>query len=168
MRSVKSDKIASVGIRLKRQITRLRHRRGHGVHSPYIYNIVREVFMRRKSLCGQAPLYEALISLGVRSKRARELENLRHHCGFSTFGVDSMEPLDMVICTEGLAPEKIMRIAELATQSGTTVVVLSPHLNPVRGALCDTIVARHISTTVNRLGYLIIFNNHLPKQHFTL
>ncbi|MFR9602529.1 MAG: hypothetical protein SNG02_01520 [Rikenellaceae bacterium] len=154
--------------RLKRQITRLRHRRGHGVHSPYIYNIVREVFMRRAPISAPTPLYEALISLGVRSRRARELENLRHHCGLSTFGVNTMEPLDMVICSVDASTERIMQITKSGEQSGTTVVILQPHLNGSRGEMCDAIVANHQSTSVNRLGYLIIFNNHLPKQHFTL
>ncbi len=154
--------------RFRRQIIRLRHRRGHGVHSPYIYNIVREVFMRRDENTSTSELYNLLLTLNVKNSHALELENLRHHCGFSTFGVDTFEPLDLVLCSTLLPHDDVEKVLKWAMLSGTTVVVLSPHLNPTRGRMCDAIVARHLGTTVNRAGYLIIFNNHLPKQHFTL
>jgi len=34
--------------------------------------------------------------------------------------------------------------------------------------LCRQIVAAHRSTTVDNRGYLLIFNNNLPKQHFRI
>lgn len=154
--------------RFKRQISRLRHRRGHGVHSPYIYNIVREVFMRRRPTHQQSAMQETLIELGIQKRCAVEIENLRHHCGLSSFGVDTLKPHDMVICNMEYTLEHTLQAVKNGVESGTTIVILSPHATPQRGAMCDKIVAQHHSTTLNRRGYLVIFNNHLPKQHFVL
>ncbi len=154
--------------RFKRQISRLRHRRGHGVHSPYIYNIVREVFMRRTFLAHQSPLYDLLLGLEVRKRYAREIESLRHHCGFSTFGVDTLEPLDMVIYTTNYDAQLMIQAIKNGANNGTTIVIMSPYATPQRGKICDEIIALHHSTTLNRRGYLVVFNNHLPKQHFVL
>ena len=33
---------------LRNRLSRARYFRGHGVHSPFVYTIVREVFMRRE------------------------------------------------------------------------------------------------------------------------
>ncbi|MFI3282662.1 MAG: hypothetical protein SNG10_03945 [Rikenellaceae bacterium] len=154
--------------RFKRQLSRLRHRRGHGVHSPYIYNIVREVFMDRNDHPISTPLYDTLIALGVKGRHSREIENLRHHCGLSTFGVDAVQGGDMVICSSTAHVDLVEEIVKDAMHSGTTVVILSPHAPHLREEMCERIIARHTSTTVNRRGYLIVFNNHLPKQHFIL
>ena len=35
---------------LRNRLARARYFRGHGVHSPFVYDIVREVFMRRELL----------------------------------------------------------------------------------------------------------------------
>ena len=55
-----------------------------------------------------------------------------------------------------------------AGEAGHTVAVMSPYDGRVRQALCAQIVAQHRSTTVDNRGYLLIFNNHLPKQHFRI
>ncbi len=155
--------------RFRRIIMRLKHRHGHGVHSPYIYDIVREVFMCRDAKRAlESPLYRLLSGIGVKHSHACEIENLRHHCGFATFAVDSLESNDMVICSISSPRERIERIVALAKDRGTAVVILYPHISSLRDQMCDEIVDKHPSTTINRVGYLVIFNNHLPKQHFVL
>ncbi len=154
--------------RLDRQMKRLRHKRGHGVHSPYIYSIVREVFMRRELTPAMNPLYDTLVGVGLKRRYARELENMRHHCGFSTFDIDSLEQVDMVICTTKSTSDQTLEIVRLSKERGTTVVFVAPHLDTQREQMSEGIVAKHHSTTLDRRGYLVIFNNHLPKQHFIL
>ncbi len=124
--------------------------------------------MDRKSKRRLSPLYQPLLAMGVKPKYARELENLRHHCGYSTFAVDSAESADIVICSTSLSRKQIDEILILALKNGTTLAILSPYLTPERGEMCNAIIAAHTSTTLTRRGYLIVFNNHLPKQHFTL
>ena len=51
---------------------------------------------------------------------------------------------------------------------GNTVAVMSPYDGRERRAMCLQIVAAHRSTTVDNRGYLLVFNNNLPKQHFRI
>ena len=56
--------------RLGSRLARVRYFRGHGVHSPFVYDLVREVFMRRELLPGGHALYDALLAAGVSRRRA--------------------------------------------------------------------------------------------------
>lgn len=47
---------------LRNRLSRVRYFRGHGVHSPFVYDIVRSVFMRDDLLPGRRDLYEALLT----------------------------------------------------------------------------------------------------------
>ena len=55
-----------------------------------------------------------------------------------------------------------------AAEAGHTVALMSPYDGCERQALCGQIVAEHASTTVDNRGYLLVFNNNLPKQHFRI
>ena len=73
---------------LRNRLARARYFRGHGVHSPFVYNIVRNVFMREALLPGDRALYRALLDAGIAERRAVQLQNLAIHCGYRTFGLD--------------------------------------------------------------------------------
>ena len=73
---------------LRNRLSRARYFRGHGVHSPFVYDIVRSVFMRDDLLPGRRDLYEALLTAGVSRRRAVQLQNLMIHCGYTTFGLN--------------------------------------------------------------------------------
>ena len=70
---------------LRGRLGRARYFRGHGVHSPYIYDIVRKVFMRHDLMEGDHALYEALLGAGIRKHDAVQLQNLAFHCHFERF-----------------------------------------------------------------------------------
>lgn len=72
--------------RITSEWSRLRHRRGHGVHSPLVYSLVREVFMKRHPDGGE--LYEALRGQGVRRKYAREIDGLHRYLGATGFSLE--------------------------------------------------------------------------------
>ncbi|MBO5983755.1 MAG: hypothetical protein J6P90_01890, partial [Rikenellaceae bacterium] len=55
---------------LPSHIKRARYFRGHGVHSPFVYAIVRQVFMRSTFISDERKLYNALIKQGVAKRRA--------------------------------------------------------------------------------------------------
>lgn len=63
---------------------RARYFRGHGVHSPFVYDLVRHVFMRAELLPGDRSLYEALLAVGIAERRAVQLQNLAIHCGYGS------------------------------------------------------------------------------------
>lgn len=153
---------------LGNRLSRVRHFRGHGVHSPFVYDLVRHVFMRGERLLpGDRTLYDSLLSLGVGSRRSAELQNLALHCGYTTFGIDRVGA-SLCLLTPGLSRRATVTMVRAASSSGHTVVVLSPYSSRERQALCNSLVSAHGSTSVDNRGYLLLFNNHLPKQHFRI
>lgn len=153
-------------------IKRARYFRGHGVHSPYIYAIVREVFMTSKLKTNEHPLYDELIKRGIARKRAIQLQNLVLHCKYEHVAIDcppeQFSDKDMVIITTDIEATMLSSLAVAAQQHGTTLCVISPSLNRERDNECKALVEQHSSTSVDNRGYLLLFNNHLPKQVFRL
>ena len=137
---------------LRNRLSRARYFRGHGVHSPFVYDIVRSVFMRDDLLPG---------------RRAVQLQNLMIHCGYTTFGLNRADA-EFCVATCGLPRPATLALVRAAAEAGHTVALMSPYDGCERQALCGQIIAGHASTTVDNRGYLLIFNNHLPKQHFRI
>lgn len=157
---------------LPSNIKRGRYWRGHGVHSPFVYAIVRQVFMCRKLQGERCDLYTLLLGLGVSKRRAIELQNLMEHCHYSTFGIDceveQMEGVDMVIATLECNEHKLREMAARAEELRTTLCILSPAFDRARDMACKSLVEEHRCTSVDNRAYLLLFNNHLPKQIFRL
>lgn len=155
--------------RFENRLVRMRHFRGHGVHSPYIYTLVREVFMvRRNPVATFDPLFEATLrQAGLSQRAARELQQIGRRCGCKTWGVDR-EGDEMTFLTRKASEELCRRVLLQAQGTGRTVVVVKPYADRERVDLCDRIIAAHPSASVDRGNYILLFNNHLPKQHFLL
>ncbi len=150
-------------------VVRARYFRGHGVHSPYVYSIVRQVFMKSKLINDkQSELFNELIKIDVPKRRAVELQNLMLHCGYESYAIDSESNCNLLILTESTSDNKTKELVNKAAQNSTTVVIMRPYSVRERTELCNLIIEAHTSTTVDNHGYLLIFNNHLPKQHFVL
>lgn len=65
-------------------------------------------------------------------------------------------------------PAETLALVGDAAAAGNTVAVMSPYDGRERRAMCLQIVAAHRSTSVDNRGYLLVFNNNLPKQHFRI
>lgn len=152
---------------LRNRLARARYFRGHGVHSPFVYGIVRRVFMRSTLLPGPRELYRALRGAGVSERRAVQLQNLAIHCDYRTFGLNCADA-EFCVLTRELPRRETLALLRHAAGAGHTVAVMSPYDGSERQALCRQIVSAHCSTTVDNRGYLLVFNNHLPKQHFRI
>ena len=157
---------------LPSNIKRRRYWRGHGVHSPFVYTIVRQVFMCKTLFEGDTSLYEALIKIGVPERRAVELQNLIKHCQYTSFGIDceveQMEGKDMTIASLAVGRDQLRQMAQRATELRSTLCIIAPAFNQERDMLCKELIAQHKCTSVDNRGYLLLFNNHLPKQDFRL
>ena len=152
---------------LRNRLSRARFFRGHGVHSPFVYDVVRNVFMRDTLLPGDRALFRELLAAGVPERRAVQLQNLAIHCGYATFGLNRADA-EFCILTRDLPRAETLALVAAAGEAGHTVALMSPCEGQDRQMLCRQIVAAHRSTTVDNRGYLLIFNNNLPKQHFRI
>lgn len=150
------------------RLKRARYYRGHNVHSPYIYSIVRQVFMRKELCSAEHDLHDTLIERNIPRRRAIQLQNLMAHCAYDKWSVDSMDRADLIVATMTTTYEHLKAYVEYARSMHCTLCIMDPYNNAKRWAVCQQIIAEHTSTTVDNRGYLLIFNNHLPKQQFRL
>ncbi|MFI3247922.1 MAG: hypothetical protein R3Y39_02210 [Rikenellaceae bacterium] len=167
---IKQKKISSnrfrVAKKLLENVIRLRHFRGHGVHSPYVYNIVRKVFMRKTLIeSDNFELFDVLKSK-MEVALATELQNIATVCGYDKFALNPKGEYeaDIIICTSQYSDDDIDSLLQKSVKNGTTIAIL-------RSALSNTIerqLSEHRSTIITRRKYVLIFNNHLPKQRFFL
>lgn len=153
---------------LTEQLYRARHFRGHGVHSPYVYDIVRKVFMQSKLFATSTDLHDALRERGIAARRCVQLQNLVEHCGYDSWRLDTMEDCRFVVCTLDTTYEHLAEYAAYAREHGITLCIMDPYNNANRWRVCKDIIDEHPSTTVDNRAYLLVFNNHLPRQRFTL
>lgn len=149
------------------RIARARYFRGHGVHSPFVYALVRQVFMRSTLLDGDRRLYEAILAAGAPARRAVQIQNLAIHCGYDDFGMDCAEGA-LYVATAASDETAIRELARRAAETGATLCIMQPYDGRERQAACSGLVAAHGSTSVDNRGYLLLFNNYLPKQHFRI
>ena len=149
-------------------LSRARYFRGHGVHSPFVYDIVRKVFMQGKLQNTDSALYYALLSKGVAKRRSVQIANLAEHCGYDNWCIDTMEQKQMIILTLDTHYTELARYAEYAREKGATLCIVNPYNTRERLNVCLSIIDAHPSTTVDNRAYLLVFNNHLPKQRFRL
>ena len=160
--------LPSGAARLGNRLSRVRYVRGHGVHSPFVYALVRQVFMRRELLPGDRTLYEALLAAGTPVRRAVQLQNLAIHCGYDGFGMNRAEGA-LCVATRALPLSETLALVAGACAAGRTVVVMEPYEGSLRLDMCRRIVAAHRSTSVDNRAYLLLFNSpSLPRQHYRL
>lgn len=153
---------------LPHHLRRARHFRGHGVHSPYVYDIVRKVFMQSKLFASATDLHDALRERGIAARRCVQLQNLVAHCGYEAWSIDRMVDCRFVVCTLDTTYEHLADYAAYAREHGITLCIIDPYNNANRWRVCKEIIDAHPSTTVDNRAYLLVFNNHLPRQRFVL
>ncbi len=171
-----------------RFIKRIRHWRGHGVHSPMVYALVRNVFMKRRVVGGgnSGSVYETLRRHGAGKRTAAELHNLHDYCvkprceivsasGRETI-IPECSPREMEMRDTGMGMTR-MRITvtsvmaetrdlqlEIANDASITAIIASPKTikNLLRQTDCR-------GTSIDRGRYIIFFcGEDMPQQHFTL
>lgn len=149
-------------------IRRARYFRGHGVHSPYIYKIVRQVFMQRRLYNPECELYSALEKCSIPTRRCVELANLMSVCEYHSWIIDNLTKAELIVATLDTRYPHLEEYAAYARSVGATLCIMNPYNNRERWEVCQRIIDAHPSTTVDNRAYLLIFNNHLPRQRFCL
>ena len=153
---------------LSDRISRIKHRKGHGVHSPFVYGFVRKVLMS-KALCegSGTALYDSLVANGVAVRRAKELHNLLVYVEGQSYSINEVEG-DLSILLADYPTEKLAEAFATAKQEQVTLAICQPYFNHARQNEVKALIDSHLSTTVDNRAYVLFFNNHLPKQHYRL
>ncbi len=154
--------------RLRSRIARARYFRGHGVHSPFVYAIVRQVFMKHELSGKEHALYDTLRRCDVNERRAVQLQNLYTHCKYKSFGLNRASGIELGIATPEATVEELTALAAEARRCGTTLCILDPYADKARRECCQRLILAHPSTSIDNRAYLLLFNGDLPKQHFKL
>ena len=157
---------------LSSNLKRARYFRGHGVHSPFVYAVVRQVYMRSAFASEERGLFDALVAKGVARRRAMQLQNLIEHLHYTTFCIDPTTEectgKEMIISTLNQPASMLPALADVAREGGSTLCIIAPAYDSERDKMCRRLVEEHRCTSVDNRGYLLLFNNHLPKQKFRL
>ena len=152
----------------------VRHYRGHGVHSPFVYALVRKVFMRRGVEGADQTLYADLMQRRVSRRRATQLQNLYTHCGYANYlfadeQTSALDGVELCIIPREYQIEQLERLTAEAHHTHTTLCIIAPRDERDRNRQCRRLVSEHNGTSVDNRGYLLLFNvEGLPKQHFSL
>ena len=150
---------------LGNRLSRIKHHKGHGVHSPFVYGFVRKVLMT-KTLCEDSgtALYDSLLLTGMKEKRAKELHNTLSYIEGRSYSINDVE-CDLSILLADYPTERLRDAYEKAKLEGVTLAICQPYLNRERQNEVKALIAEHHSTTIDNRAYILFFNNRLPKQH---
>ena len=161
----------NIGRRLQllgNKLSRAKYYHGYGVHSPFVYGLVRKAFMTKRLAEGSGEeLYNALREKSVAEKRARQLHNTLFYIEGKDFSINNVMG-EMSILLANYPTEQLREAYEKAKMAGITLVINQPYLNRERQNEVKALVAEHRSTTVDNRAYILFFNNRLPKQHYRL
>ena len=128
--------------------------------------------MRSTFITNDRTLYDALTAKGVAKRRALQLQNLMEHLRYESFSIDctatEIGKSNIAIVTIDQSPELFPALAAEARATGTTLCIIAPSFDRERDVMCKRLVEEHPCTSVDNRGYLLLFNNHLPKQIFRL
>lgn len=145
--------------------------RGHGIHSPFVYSLVREVFMPRSLMEGDESLYAALRSAGVGRKPARQLHNLFIFGGYTTFSINNGTLPETTghlhIFTHTTSPDDIAAFPPDRMNDSTLCVI--PGRGRKKKRICRKMVDNHPGISIDkRRYYLYFYALSYKKQHYKL
>ncbi len=158
-----------------RTLAHIKHYRGAGVHSPFVYGVIRNAIMKHSPEGGHA-LFDELRGRGFSKKRAAQLQNLYtfHSYSSAPFAEEAVSApkLDagtLCFVMPSLSEGDTLALIEKAKGTGCALCFIEPYGGRRRRRLAQRLVAAHRHTSVDNRGFLLLFfNERLPKQHFKL
>ncbi len=159
----------------------LRHFRGRSIHSPFLYSLVRHVFMAGQVIGPERDLYDALRLIGVGHKQSVLLQNLYTHTGLNAYtllgpglpsgGIGPTHPggHNLCILLPGVSLRVLMQASERASEQQDTLVVLAPHLTRRSREAVRSIRHRRPCLSIDRCNLQIcVFDRKLQPQHYRI
>lgn len=162
--------ILSIGM-----LPRVKHYRGHGIHSPFTYSLVRNVLMKRSVIGDDYSVFYAMRGVGLTRKASRQLQNLYQYLGFAKFELEDNTPVTegkeqtLYFLNASLPTEQLRQSLDAVRAVGGAAVVIYPRYTRDRGRFCsDYCSQKEFLSVDNRRFLLFLFNNKYPKQHYKL
>lgn len=180
----------------KRPLPRMRFWRGHGIHSPFMYALVRKVFMKRRITGGDTGLYLALRERGVGKRSAVVLQNMFTHCDRESYTIlgeqgakstacktekehktgesgkdrdPGKERRNLCILLPTAAPELIERQMRVCSEKQGVLAVPAPlRHKAVRETTLRAAWEYHCVSVDRRDMILCFFDSALQKQHYRI
>lgn len=154
---------------------RMRYWRGHGIHSPFVYNMVRKIFMTSEVLDPNILLSENILARKIATRKtAIQIQNLYGYCGYSSFEVlDSKaeyQGSEMVVIDKSCSQDQISQIINhLRNQEHRAIVIIAPHSSEQRHKMCKMLSDNHKGISIDKFNMLILlFDNRYLKQHYKI
>lgn len=153
-------------------IKRAKHRKGHGVHSPFAYKLITEAFGARECPAGARELYDALTSAGIKKRHAVSISSVYDFCGFDGYAIDApAENVDNSVTISIAGPScgvsYILSLAE-SMREGCALCITLPRQSE-RKELCARLVSEHNGMSLeNRVMLLLFYGRGLNRQHIRL
>ncbi|MBQ4280087.1 MAG: hypothetical protein IJC16_09075 [Rikenellaceae bacterium] len=154
----------------------IRHYRGHGIHSPFMYALVRNVLMKRPRKRGDTTLYESLRRQHVGHRTALHIQNLHNYCKYpnvvildKTPPVETIVPQTTYIVTGSAGIDDTQAILAPIGESECMLYIVAPRRTRTRLRACREIIRRADCVSVDKGGFMFfVFNRRLQKQHYKL
>ena len=156
-------------------LTHVRHYRGHGVHSPFAYRLVRNVLMVKHVAGSDTALYDELTARGVSAIRSSQIQNLYTRGGYEDFVIDppSDRPIGtgrtLVVLTTAIPVSELERYPAQVCNGKNVLCVLYPRESKRRMKTVVTLVGRHNGLSIDNRGFFLFFYDRgLYRQHIEL
>lgn len=153
---------------------RFRHHRGYGVHSPFLYKVVREAMMPHKVATTAPRLREELVAAGVGERTAVRLQNYLSLVGHTHWAIDTAEGTTegtLFVATPDCPPGVVEQMAERCSREDTTVATLCVihRRGRAQREWRRGLVESHKGMSAEKPRFtLLFFNPALPKQHIII
>lgn len=159
-----------------RTLMHIKHYRGNGVHSPFVYGVIRNAIMKHDPEGEDHTLYDELRKRGFSKRRAAQLQNLYSFQNFTSAPfaeeagkLPALDSSTLCLVMPSFPEQETLALAEKAKGSGAALCIVSPRISRSRYRMSKRMVDEHRHTSVDNRGFLLLFTNErLPKQHFKL
>lgn len=164
------DRLHIIDDRIKYTL-RTKYRSGHRIHSPYVFNLVRSIFMKSRSgsFGSDAELTVGLCQAGLKYDYSYRIGQFFKYNHFKKFSFNPMEyhGEDMIVVTSltNLAMLDSLVVQMRSEHKRSAVVVLNIYRN--KECRLWWRCQHELSLDIYRLG-ILIYDNDLNKEYFKL
>ena len=158
-----------------RNCFRLNHWRGHGIHSPFMYRLVREVLVKRKVSYNPHTLPENIMNYNLLKRDTLFIRNLYAFLKYpNSIIAGEGRPDHRTFCVAPMdtPPEKIGELINAIDRNGNNeccVAVLGVNKSREKYQLCRELIQKETCVSVDLYRtYLFLFDKRLQKQYYRI